>query len=80
MKAERLITEKTGLSIGVIATLIGFILWLTNIHSASVSNAGSISKLEEANARLSSDVQKLLIITAETKTKVEYMYEKQRGK
>jgi hypothetical protein len=80
MKVSEVINENTGISIGVILALAGAVSWMTSIYSDGQANAKSITRLEQSTIDLQNNIQQILINTTETKSKVEFLYEKQKEK
>jgi hypothetical protein len=60
MKVSQMISENTGISIGVLIALSGFIAWLTDLHATAATTADRvvvISQKQEKDEALQQDMR-----------------------
>lgn len=69
-----LISENTGITIGVVIVLIGGVVWLTKLHSLASTNARRLKQVERMNNERDSSLGKRIdLLETETNTILERM-------
>ena len=66
-----IINEKTGISLGLLATFCGGIVWLSSVYADVKEQGSQIKELKEENALIKNDIREILLNTRELKVKLE---------
>jgi len=69
-----LISENTGITIGLVLIIAGGVIWLTKLHSLALANARRLKDFEKMNTdRDTSLARRVDLLEAETNTILERM-------
>lgn len=73
MTKPLIINRETGISLGLLATFAGGIVWLSSVHADVNEQKNQIKELKSENVLIKEDIREILLNTRELKVKLELL-------
>lgn len=74
------ISHETKITIGLASSLLGGVLWLSNLHAKTVANSETIQRIQEKQKDQDSKIEAVLVNTTNANAKLDILLDERKNR